>query len=998
MIQALANLLLAILLISSSFSYAKKMDVETHTLVIGKLEGVLKDSKKKPEQNLSLILRLADLYAERARLNVMKEVEKNCDACLGSKADRERAIALYKSITPFVEGDIGATVLMQTAHLYQLVDKNSQAKKLYRGIINNPKGRSSKVVGQAYSGLAHMEFNEGRFSSALKNYNKAISIRDVPQKGFLIYRKSWCLLNTGKTNAAIGELKRVLQSPELLDVSGGMDLVANSTFQQDVSRDFASFLVRKNLTANDIDLLDSVSPEAVKKSNLFYLGTEAERVGQKTAALLVWSVYTQRKDVPFEEKLEIQTRKAKIHLDLNQRKQALVEYGKALSLWSSAPCRDAVDCEGIYQRLRNFPIGWNKLQSKKPTKQIHRAYRLYLGTFKDDFEMHYWGAQVARKLNDYRSAVVDYRNAALSAKTQRNHQDKDKKASAIKIYNGALLAEIEMAEADGNPQLREAAYKNYLNEIPSGEKSDLIRYQLAHLDYEQKNYQRAAIQFKSLAEKEGVNAKTRIQAADLSLDSLAVLKDHPKLESWGQQYAKGFPQRKSEYLRISGKASLNIVAIITNSKDASVEDLKKAQAKIIALPVGQLDKEEHTSYWKNRLLLAEKLKDLNEIKTASRYFLRQKKISDSEIQWAQSLQVFSHEMLFEFQAAYDIARKTEFPKISKADRTLKLAVLAELAGKTSASRALYTQFIKETSSVRKANMIRAKLVNQSRSPWSTLMEFLPKLRRTPDILATVALETFGRYSNYSKAEQVLKSQRSILKYPEGQTLRRFVFLKDYWQFDKTLRRHRISQSSQSVLKKSLQKRIDLMTASEQWVVKAGTTRDWTLQVITLDRLTEEYASLYKTILGLRAPKGLTQAQRQQYNTLLLQQAEPYKAKYQIYAQKAAEFWANNQAIESLNRDYINADPAVRKLIQDELQALKSRAPVAAARKIERIVDQDIKSPSQSQVRTAYENVIESPFSESRLDNLIQVEEQRAKNPTLVAWLVERKNSLKGRLQ
>lgn len=991
----LVSVLLAAILLSPLPSFAKKMDVETHTLVINKLERVLKESNKKPKQNLSLILRVADLYAERARLITMQEVEKNCDACMGSKTDREKAIAHYKSITPYVEGDIGATVLMQTAHLYQMVGKNKQAKKLYRGIIKDRRNRSSRVVGQAYSGLAHLEFNEGKYSSALKNYNHAISRKDVPQKGFLIYRKAWCLLNTGKTTKAIHELKTVLSSPELLDVSGGMDLVANETFQQDISRDFASFLVRKNLTANDIDLLDSLSPEKVKKTNLFYLGTEAERVGQKSAALLVWAVYTQRKDVPFEEKLEIQARRAKIHYDLNQKNQALVQYKAALKLWGSAKCRDAVDCEGIYQRLRNFPVSWNKMQKKKPTKRIHQAYRAFLETFKDDYEMHYWSAQVARNLGDYRSAVTDYRRAAMTAKSQRNHRDSAKKSSALRIYNGALLAEIEMAEADGHPQVREAAYKNYLNEISKGEKSDQVRYQLAHLDYEQKNYQRAALQFQSLARKKGVNEKTRIQSADLSLDALAVLKDHSRLESWGLEYSKLFPKRQQEYQKISSKASLNLVALTTNNKASTSSTLANAQKKLIALPVGHLDKEEQTSYWKNRLLLAEKNKDLKDIKIASRAFLKQSKLSKKDIQWAKSLQVFAHEMLFEFKSAYNVAKKMDFPKLSKADRSLKLAVLADLSGKSTAARSHYQQFIKDTSSVRKANMIRAKLVSQSRAPWSQLLENLPRLRRTPDILASITLETFGRFSNYDKAEKVLKNQPAIVKYPEGQTLRRFVFLKDYWKFDQEIRKHRIYQNSQSRLQNSLQQRLNLLNQSEKWVGKAAKTRDWTLQVITLDRLTDEYRDLHKTILRLKAPKGLTQAQRKEYSDLLMKQAEPYQAKSNLYASKTSEFWNNSKAIDSLNKDYLNAAPSVRRLIRDELNALKVRAPKNASRKIQRIVDQPLKSPSRKQLQVAYDDVREKPFSGPRLDRLIQIEEQRAKDPTLVAYLVERKNSLKG---
>ena len=123
-------LFLSLLIAFSSFSFAEKMDIKTHSLVIEKLEKVLKDSPKKREHNVSLVLRLADLYAERARMKALKEGDKNCqDPCFGSDVDRKAAIDHYNSILPIIDGEVGASVVMQTAHLYQLLNDGKKAKK-----------------------------------------------------------------------------------------------------------------------------------------------------------------------------------------------------------------------------------------------------------------------------------------------------------------------------------------------------------------------------------------------------------------------------------------------------------------------------------------------------------------------------------------------------------------------------------------------------------------------------------------------------------------------------------------------------------------------------------------------------------------------------------------------------------------------------------------------------------------------------------------------------
>ncbi len=90
--------------LSLSAAHAVKMDETTHDQVISRLEMGLDSLEKGEPARTNVMIRLADLYADRARLKAMNEVAAGClEKCPGSKADRNRSIALYKEALPIVE-------------------------------------------------------------------------------------------------------------------------------------------------------------------------------------------------------------------------------------------------------------------------------------------------------------------------------------------------------------------------------------------------------------------------------------------------------------------------------------------------------------------------------------------------------------------------------------------------------------------------------------------------------------------------------------------------------------------------------------------------------------------------------------------------------------------------------------------------------------------------------------------------------------------------------
>ena len=185
-----------------------------------------------------------------------------------------------------------------------------------------------------------------------------------------------------------------------------------------------------------------------------------------------------------------------------------------------------------------------------------------------------------------------------------------------------------------------------------------------------------------------------------------------------------------------------------------------------------------------------------------------------------------------------------------------------------------------------------------------------------------------------------------------------------------------------------------MAESESWASQATKSADWTLQLITLNRLQKEKKRFYNHLMRLRPPRGLSRAQRAEYKTLLAQQAKPYLDSSTAIALKVVEFWKNSKALDSLEQDYNKANHSVRSLVRDELVALRIRAPRTPKARINEILQNRPKDPRLKEIRQAYSQVKSQPFAIRPLKKLIDLEERRDQNPTMVAYLEQRKSDLK----
>lgn len=967
---------------------ALKMDESTHDEVIRRLEmGVDSMDKAAPERS-GILLRLAGLYSDRARLKAINEMDTDCSKCTGARDDRKRAIALFEEALPRTDKTKQGDIVLLIAHLHTLNEQTSKSKQLYEKILNGRRGTySSEVRALAHANLGEIEFRKGRFRQALKHYQNAEKEK-LKTRALVTYRMAWCHFNLGRTESAIGSLADLLSNPQKLATQTTDGKNVDPAFVRDASADLARFTARGKITSSRIQHVVNLSPDETRRDNLKTLATEADRLGRKREALQVWGVYADQGENSKTERIEILARVAKIHYDLGQADQAVTAYEKALETWRQSGCQGDT-CDELKTSLRKFVTSWNRALKIKPTAQVLRAYNAFLITFTDDLEMTHWAAVVAHDVGQHKKAHELFAKAAKVAHEGLKKNPNDKKIKSI--FEGSLLGAVEMAEASNDNTAKEAAYDQYLNLNPEGEKAFEIRYQRARLYAQTGRHERAHSEFHALAMQPGIkNRHIKIQAADLSLDSLVAMKDDQALKTRSMEYAEAFPQRREEYSKISRKATLNLVAANTNGKNLTESAYKKNLSLLADTPLAGASKEEKIELYKNKIIVAQKAMDVNATESACIELMAIRGLKDDDREWAMAQQVWAAELQLDFAKAYHLSKKMKLKHLSKADRELRLGMLADLADFDSRKHNL--EFIKLTNNLRAANNVRVTLIRKSPRPWRELNTHLSKLRRNPDLLASIALESFARDRQFSQARKII-AIRDVTSTADGQALRRQIELGHYRDFDQKIARHRVSGANDALLQKTLKARLKLVAEAERKLQGYIRMRDWTLQTLALATLARENQRLYADIKDLPVPRRLKGLDRERYRALLAQQSRPYAEKAQALGNELNRRWQKSDSLDALQTAYMNSSTDMRNILKVEISALKNTAPGSTQSRLDRVLRTPSQHPSQKEILTAKRALKEDPFDVRKAEHLRQLAARSGAMP-MVAYLDERIHQLK----
>lgn len=975
----------------STFSVAARaqsgVDPKTRDLLIEKLTQVYLNLAPSDASKVPITLRLADLHAERARLDAMKDLDSGCTVCEAGKADRQKALQYYQEVLPKVPADSMGKVLAQVGHLYEMTGDEKDAVTTYQKIL-----ASSPKDSEANLSLAEVYFKHKDYAHA-RPYYQAVVDGQGGSRGLAAYRLAWCDFNDGKTDEAINAIKKILTTPELLTKSGSNGAVAQTDrqFQEEVSHDLATFMAHKTVSQDDGKLVYDLSPEQAKLANVSYLASECERLGQPQGAITLWR-FVQEKQTKPQARLEGAVHLAQLEMEQKQLPQAQKDFEQALSLWQTlgAACADQ-DCKELHARLRKFVTDWNRSEKNAPSDALLTSYTSYIKTFPQEADMQVWAGKVAQDLKQYAKATELDLGAAKTAAAPAGTG-----GAQGEILEAALLQAIEAAELSKDNALLAQAYDSYLAQSKTQKKALEVRYQKAHLIYDAQKYDEAAQAMREVAlSKEAGPQDLKTQAAQLSLDSLVLLKDDARLEAWSKEYAKAFPKDAADFQGISRKSVLTQAAAEATKGDQA--SLDQAWATLSRFDLSTASTQDKAAYYKNRLVLAEKLGKFAEAREAVENLLKTPNLTPADQQYALSRKAWLAEMVLDFDTALATTAKLTSDGLPKDQKALKLAMYAELASKD--PKPYYTEFLKTSKDTDKNVSITAAMIRTAKDPMKEIQKNQALLSKKPDVLADLYMEQYaanmGQRQNIDIAKKAV-ANAAIAATPSGKVLQRAVILDEYSKLAKKLTSAQIDSSTQKKMAAGLKARVAMLDESEKLANKAIASGDWTAELVTLDLLSKQSERFYQEVLALPVPQGLSEEDQNQYLQALSQQAAPYQLKANDVAKKVSEFWGNKEALDQLEQASTTEIGARRTMVMSEVKSLDAIAPETTKAQLDAMLaksEPSTSAPSLASIEGARQAVRENPMSRPSLEALLAIEKKSPKSETMVAYLEGRLQSL-----
>lgn len=913
----------------------------------------------------ALGLRLADLHAERAK------EKSQMDLAAGS-ADRQKALRYYKDSVDKAEIGQKPNVWIQMGHLYELNGENPKAAQAYEAVLQQKEATPTQVA-EAHFSLGEMAFRAKNYGGAQKHYLKVMEIPQASSRGLAAYRSAWSDFHQSRVENGIQGLIKILKTPDLAKRSGSGPGVVDTQFQEEVSRDLATFIVKRRVQESDLNLVASLSPENAKLSNLVFLAAEAERLGQYKEALKIWDFVLGVQKQP-QDRLESQIHVAQLQLNLGQTKAAVESYEKTLELWGAAGTKCGNQCPEIKTRIKNFLVDWNKAEKKNPSAELLEGYKAYNRQFPDDATMALYLAQVARERKDYETA---YQVFTKLGQTPGEGQEP------------ALLSAIETAELAKNKEWLKEAGANYLARSQKKTQVHQIAYQNAKSLYDEGQYQEAATQLKAFAMGSGP-VNLREQAANLSLDALGLLKDDQRLQEWSAEFAKAFPSSAAEKKTVARKALLNQVA--AQSEKGNYQEAWQILGRDQFRDASPEDK---ALYLKNKLIIAEKRKDFSAARNLAEEIIQlgqtSSAVSRVDYQYALARKAWLAELVLDFDGA--LAATQKLPGEAEPEkRLLKLGLYADLAQKD--SRPFYVEYLKTAKDQDHKLQIATQLVRKSPNPAKEIEIQKPILSKSPETLAQLYVEIFAKTKSPAVLKQALTT-KEVQSAKAGAILRRQEILAKWLEFSKEIRGHQINTATQGKMAAGLKARVKLIETGEKYtnaVIKSG---DWTGQVLFLSLQAEQENRFYQEIMSLPLPNGLTPEQEQEYMAAISQQASPHQTKAQDLTNKVNEFWGESSAISQLEESLNENDPEIRALVAQEISLLNGIAPDQAKNRLTAALARkpaSAKLPTAQEMEVARQNVKKDPMNPSPLQKLMELEEKQGRQ-AMVGYLKSRIESL-----
>lgn len=965
-------------ILATPYAHADKMNAETQDLVITKLERVLSAMDKTETPWLSSQQRLADLLSERARTRFMAEIEANCDGCKGSKKDRFKAVQIYESLLAEVKLNEHGPILFQLAHLYEMAGQTEKAIALYENIIKDAKRKTilPEIVIRSRVGLGDLLFQKGRFTEARAQYLVALKNPNLDNRALTVYNLAWCEFNTDNLNGGIATLENLLKDPTKITRDTDEGRRYDAAFHTDVLRDLATFYTKKDISNRDIDTYEALAPADKRKMLMLSFAKEADRIGQKKSAHEILNRYLSDNTLTREERIDASVMLAQINYDRGQTSASITEFAKAAAALQKNGCSDSRKCEEFQKTMKRYVTELHRSKKLKPDQDLQNAYLTYTKTFPADMEMTQRGAQVAMDMNNFPMAVALYRTVSES----RSFSEKEREE--------ALANEISAAEKSKNSELQKQAYQHYLKYGSKDNKKFEVKYQMAYLSYQQKQFSPAAESFEDLAKTKSGPAELRKKAADLSLDSLVQTKNEIALEDLAWDYAELFPHFRSEFEGIARKTLMNRVARIANSPASSKSELNKALSSLDERKLKMATPQEKILFYNNQSVLAKKLNEDQLFVGAINALLALPSLTAEQRQKNLEQLTGHYEKHLDFKNAYLTALRMESRNLSEKEKEFRLGTLADLANFDASKH--YRRALAAGLQGDRSLVVRSRLVLTAENPNRELKVQARELKQRPALLNETALMVYGKMGPSAELNTVL-----AMKELRGKSAPLFVKRQAFYEKIQTERSriasHNLDNQNDRRLQKSIAERVNLLKKADKLLAESLSLKDVTAQMLALHIVSSENERMVRDLVSLPMPQGLTPQEQNQYITILKSQSKPFLFKARVAQQKQQDIWNRSAGLIQTLKDFQTARPELRSLLAKELvllNQLPGKGPMKSA--LEDTIAQ--RSLSKNDLLSARKTVAENPANVREIENLKQIE-TKIGHPLMPSYLEARLSHL-----
>jgi hypothetical protein len=156
-------------------------------------------------------------------------------------------------------------------------------------------------------------------------------------------------------------------------------------------------------------------------------------------------------------------------------------------------------------------------------------------------------------------------------------------------------------------------------------------------------------------------------------------------------------------------------------------------------------------------------------------------------------------------------------------------------------------------------------------------------------------------------------------------------------------------------------------------------------------MARESERFYQELLSAPMPQGLSPEEEQEYLNLLSAQATPYQTKASEAKTKVGQFWQADWQTP-LAKSW--EQKSIRKIIGNEIEALKEIAPQDQAAKLTTFKDEVSLAarPSIQEMQAARQKVFENPKDAKALQELL-VLEKKSDNQAMSEYLATRLDRL-----